>query len=690
MKARDTSLLGKLKRYIDPYKNRIEQLNAEIQDLKSKNNQLSSKLGELSSASLQKTEEIEGQFYQTMMQNVIDTALDAVIITSGTSIVIEWNRQAEVIFGYTREEALGKNLAELIIPEMHQSAHEAGVNRYHETKRGPVLNKQIEVPAKCKDGSEILISLFITPVEMKGEIIFSSFIRNITHQKFLQKEVEKQQEINSSILNALPIVISLKNSEHKYIFSNRFMLEQMGLQQEDLLGKTDFDLYPKEHADHTHQQDIEIWSSGQTLLEEQRIERNGRTQHLLSGKYLVKPFEDDRTSQFLLSFCFDITEQKRAQEQLIKALKTKDEFLSTMSHEIRTPLHSIVAISELLQKKQFNAEEEELVNTLFFSSNHLLGLINDILDFARINSGKLALEKRPFDLSELLQKISRQSEILNKRNVNFTFEGVNLPAVRVLGDSLRLNQVLSNLLSNAFKFTHQGFVKLKVVTTPISNHRVRIDFYVIDSGIGIKASNLELINEAFTQENSSISRKYGGTGLGLSIVNSLLKMCGSQLHIQSEFGAGSTFSFTYEFELEVKQNELNIEEKEHSPTAAIKVKRILYVEDMLPNQMVMAAIVKQLGIDISMANSAMEALELCASNAYDLILMDIQMPEIDGTQALKMLHEKYPEIRQIPAIAFTANASKEEIDFYLGNGFVHVLTKPITPSKFTQFLSEIK
>lgn len=628
-------------------------------------------------------------YSQIILENVINTALDAVVTANGQSIVIEWNRQAEIIFGYTKDEAIGKSLSDLIIPQRHSSAHHEGVKHYHATRKGPVLNQQIEIQAVRKDGVEIDISLYITPIHVGEEIFFSSFIRDITESKALAKRLEQDRLLNESILNALPINITLKSKDLKYAFANKFLLQSLKVENVDIIGKTDFDIHPEGLAQKLEEEDLRIWDTEQVKLEEEKYNIEGKDVHLLSGKYLVQTNVGKNADRYLLSFSFDITKQKRSEEKLIEALASKDAFLSTMSHEIRTPLHSIIAISEMLYKEDLLHldEKADMVQSLHVSSRHLLALINDILDFSKINSGKFELEREAFDLNHMLKGICKQFQSQKSEKIEFHFEQNGLIESRVIGDSLRLSQILYNLISNAFKFTTEGSVSLVVDSEQVSDNQLSCSFTVNDTGIGIKAENIELINEAFTQENSSISRKFGGTGLGLSIVNSLLKMHDSELIIESKLNSGSSFSFRIIFDLGDPLNANAKQALSENENISFDM-AMLYVEDMLPNQLVMQGMVRNWGIELTIANSAKEAFDVTAEKQFDLILMDIQMPDIDGIEAFQTIRKTEGMNQFTPIIAFTANAEKGEIEAFNEIGFEDVLTKPVSPQKFKQFLKD--
>lgn len=626
------------------------------------------------------------EYSEKLLKNVIDSALDAVVTADSKAVVIEWNNSAETIFGFTRAEALGKKLTDLIIPDFHVAAHNRGMEGYQQSGHGPILNRQIQIQARRKDNQIIDIELYITPIELGNETIFSSFMRDITARLATERELEQQRVLTKSVLDAIPINISLKDRQLRYVFMNAFLQNWLGLASPQWLNKTDHELHGENSATHMNAQDSEVWNNGPMPLQEEEYPINGETHHVLSGKSILQTGAEGHAIDYLLSFSFDITHQKQVEHMLKTALTAKDEFLSTMSHEIRTPLHSIIVTSEMLSERSSTAEEARLLHTLKFSSKHLLGLINDILDFSKINSGKLELHYEEVPIANFLQNLFEQFTINANSKVSFHshFLVNQLSIVRV--DELRLAQIITNLVSNAFKFTEEGDVRFDAESIE-SNESMRLTVAISDTGSGIKTENLDRINEAFTQENTSISRKYGGTGLGLSIVNSLLKAMNSSLKIESTHGQGSKFHFV--LELPIVNKDIYSEMADALPSATLQMQmNLLYVEDLLPNQIVMRAMVERWGVEITIASSATEALKLTKQHLYDLVLMDIQMPEIDGTQALTLLRNQNDCNVNTPVVAFTANAEVNDIENYKKMGFEDVLTKPITPDKMKVFIAK--
>ena len=365
--------------------------------------------------------------------------------------------------------------------------------------------------------------------------------------------------------------------------------------------------------------------------------------------------------------------------ELEQALLAKDEFLSTMSHEIRTPLHSLIAIGDMLKAEEDHGKQEDLLASLGTSSRQLLTLINDILDFSKISAGKLELDAEPIVLEGFLEELIQPFQLMASKEVQFSnVWSDSIKDLSVSIDAMRLSQVLHNLLSNAFKFTEQGEVVLAIRHREgPSPDQIRLEFQVFDTGVGIEQVNIERIKEAFTQENSTISRRFGGSGLGLSIVKSLLELMGSRLQVESTLGEGSMFGFELTLDLAEKPD-LSSDLQTHS-AISLKGFRMLYVEDMEPNRFVMKAMVKPWEVALDMASSGHQALNLVREHDYDLVLMDIQMPEMDGVETLLQIKQEYGAAWQVPVVAFTAHAQDRDVLKYKKAGFAEVLTKPAGP-----------
>ncbi len=626
----------------------------------------------------------ELQDSRNLFGSVIESALDAMIIADGQSRIVEWNRKAEIIFGWSREEALGQSISKLIIPHHDRDAHNNGMEHYHATGHGPVLNRSFETKALRRNGEMFDIELYITSVTMGEEEIFSSFIRDITESKQLTQDLERQRELNSELLNGLPLLITLKDRELRYSFVNEQALQLLGQTRENMIGKTEKEVFDTPWVNQSEKRDRNTWKGKSSKAVEFTLNTGNGDQQFLVGRYLLSVGKQEPT-QYLLTYGFEISQLKKAQQQLETALQAKDEFLATVSHEIRTPLHSIIVLAELINQPNRQEERDEFAKNIRSSSRHLLDLVNDILDFSKVDAGQLELNPEPLNLLHFIDSLNRVETGHNIKDVEFKKEAIGCENLEVEADRTRLNQILQNLLSNAFKFTEHGMISLKVSGVRHEDRFIS-RWEIQDTGIGISAEDQKKILVAFQQAHSGISRRFGGTGLGLGIVVKLLDLMGSELRIESVLGKGTTFSFEVEFPINTTNKDKQNLALDRNLT--IEGIRMLYVEDMMPNQMVMKAMCRPWKMELTMASSGREAIELCSKRSFDLILLDIQMPEMDGLETIAIMNSKENGVNSAPVHAFTAHAAPEDTKRYLELGFAGVLTKPLTPQQLETFLFE--
>jgi signal transduction histidine kinase/ActR/RegA family two-component response regulator len=389
-------------------------------------------------------------------------------------------------------------------------------------------------------------------------------------------------------------------------------------------------------------------------------------------------------------------ELKIARDKAEAATHTKSLFLASMSHEIRTPLNGIIGMANILKDTQLSKEQQEFLEIINISGNNLLGIINDILDFSKIESGQVELENISFDLYKEVDEIIKLLTLkANEKRLELRVE-IAQPVPRyVFGDSLRLKQILINLLNNAIKFTPTGSVTLKIAKLHQNpkdkgdnKKRVKLIFRVIDTGIGISEEGKKRLFRAFSQTESSISRKYGGTGLGLAISKNLSKMMNGEIGVESEEGKGSKFWFTAEFEIsEAATSDIReFGTFEHPEKFALK---ILLVEDNLINQKVALFNLNKLGHHVDVAENGKIGLEMFISNHYDLILMDVLMPVMNGIEATHKIreYEKMKGVEKpIQIIAMTANALKGEREKMIAEGMNDYISKPFKPEDLMKML----
>ncbi len=374
---------------------------------------------------------------------------------------------------------------------------------------------------------------------------------------------------------------------------------------------------------------------------------------------------------------------KQLKEVAEKASLAKSHFLSTMSHEIRTPMNAVIGFTHLLQQLDPTPEQSEYLKLLKFSAENLLVLINDILDFNKIEAGKIEFEEADYDIKDLINNIRLSLlQNANEKNigVEFLFDN-NLPSM-VNGDPIRTGQILTNLINNAIKFTNEGRVTIRASLNKKLADSTVIDFEVTDTGIGIEEDKIEHIFESFTQAAADTSRKFGGTGLGLAITKKLLELMGSEIKVKSEFGKGSVFYFT----LSVKNSaQHSVSETNNQP--GIKQKslnglKILVADDNNINIIMIKKFMKTWDIECDTAENGVIALELVKANDYQLILMDLEMPEMDGFQCTSEIRRLPGDFyKNLPIIALTASSIPDIKDKAYLAGMNDFVSKPFNPGE---------
>src|SRR5208283_1371987 len=501
-----------------------------------------------------KRNEEELRASEETLRVISDTALDAVILMDSTGQVGHWNSAAEKMFGYTREEILGRDLHHLLAPPHDRELYEKARPHFLRTGQGAAIRKVLELEAVHKDGNRFPVEVSVAAVRLRGDWSAVGIVRDITERKQVEETLRESENRFRRITTNMIDLILETDAEGTLVYVTPSTLAEMGYTLAELLGKPALDFI--QPADSRQAEAALHWVIG--TKNPTRVELRGRKAdgNDLWLEMVVNPLLDEAHAlRGVLIASRNISRRKQAEEELLKAKaaaeaanRAKSEFLANMSHEIRTPMNGVMGMLELALDSGLTGTQRHYVEMARMSADSLLGIINDILDFSKIESGKLELERTGFDLRETVgDTVKTLAARAQKKGLELILHvHPDVPSA-VVGDPLRLSQVIVNLVGNAIKFTDHGQVAVQIATEPRDDEQVGLHFCVADTGRGIPPDKQQLIFDAFSQADSSTSRQFGGTGLGLTICSRLVGLMGGTIGVESEVGKGSSFYFTARF-----------------------------------------------------------------------------------------------------------------------------------------------
>ncbi|WP_298723588.1 CHASE domain-containing protein [uncultured Oceanisphaera sp.] len=641
---------------------------------------------------------------QARLAAIVESSADGIIGKTLDGVITSWNRGAEQLFGYPARLAIGQEMASLVVPEDRQQEEADLLARVRHGEHIP----HFETVRQRQDGSRFHVSVTVSPIRNSaGQVIGASkTVRDITSQKEtearvleLNSNLEAQVARRTGELTAARDQLLMAadvaelgvwtwsladnsldwNDKMFELYGYPVSLREQGVGYEHWYAR----LHPDdaEYAVSSMQAAVEGIGSYDPVF---RLKLpGGDVRYMQAGAQI----ERDAEGQVIrvTGINLDITAQRELETGLRQAKARADEasaaksiFLSNMSHEIRTPLNAVLGLLQLVQQTALDPRQNDYIGKAYKAARSLLGLLNDILDYSKIEAGKLQLEPHLFELEELMQEMAVVlSGNLGTKPVELMFDfAPSLPG-SLIGDRLRLQQVLINLAGNAIKFTEQGEVVVRLSELGRGAEWVQLRVEVTDTGIGIAEDKLEYILEGFNQAEASTARRFGGTGLGLVISKRLLALMGSELHVRSTPGEGSCFWFEVTFGLEETVPSLVTAEVSERPL------RVLVVDDHQVSADILARVVRQQGWQVNTANSGQAALlEVEQNNHYDLVLMDWAMPDMNGmevaTQIRTLVRDHLPTVIMITAYGREQLAEAQQT---ANPPFTDFLTKPVTPQQ---------
>ncbi|MCX2481202.1 PAS domain S-box protein [Pedobacter sp. MC2016-15] len=612
---------------------------------------------------------------------------NAVVINDSNNLVTWVNAAFEKITGFTLEDVKGKRLSDLITGPKTDMELLDEVRRLTEKRQ----SFTIDMLAYRKDKREIWVSLYNTVVlDEEGNVDAEiEIIIDITDKK----KAEEELMLLSLVASKTDTGVSIQDKEGRTTWVNKSLERMTGYTMKELRGHQMGNIlspnfYDQDLIEESRNKSLNSQSYSIEVLGEKKdgtpIWFSISNTPILNSRGMVERQID------LIS---DITQRKQvekemieAKEQALKLSQAKQMFLSVMSHEIRTPLNAVIGMTHLLLDNDPKISQIDDLNILRFSGENLLHIINDILDFTKIETGKMELEIFPFSLKTLANDIIHSLQVNVKKNSNelrLIFDQ-NIPA-QVSGDKNRLYQILMNFLGNAIKFTDKGLVQLRIQLIEENDSEAVIRFEVEDNGIGIPKDKQQYIFETFTQAKTDISRKYGGTGLGLAITKKLLDMFNSEITVESTEGKGTTFSFDMRFS---RTHEQSLASALGPEMSVFIGKKILVVDDNEINILIAKRILSKWGLEIDAAINGYEAIDKIMTIHYDLVFMDIKMPGLDGFETAGIIRDiSGLYYKEVPIIALTASTLKNDHYKFKECGMNGHVLKPFNPEEIKQLLS---
>ncbi|MEI6584902.1 MAG: PAS domain S-box protein [Sediminibacterium sp.] len=516
---------------------------------------------------------------------------------------------------------------------------------------------------------------------------------NISERKKIEEKIRINEKRYRDLFNYSQALICTHDKNGIILSVNPSICEALGYSRDEMVGNSLLQFVPikLEEFQQTEYFDL-LWAEGKRNGVIPAIHKNGKKIFLLFQNYLV---EETGAEPYVIGFAQDITDRIYAEKELqIAKLKTeevsraKEIFLANMSHEIRTPMNGILGVANLLSKTIMNSQQNSYLKLIKESANNLLLIVNDVLDIEKIGSGKIEFEQSAFLLFENLQKSIQAFQYkAEEKGLQLTIDCSLNKHLVLIGDSYRLHQILNNLLNNALKFTSKGRVSLQVYKISSEADALIIGFTIEDTGIGIEANKLETVFDPFVQASSDTTRKFGGTGLGLSICKNLVEMQGGSIAVDSVLNQGTKFHFQIPYKLGNIEM-VALEDKLPDDYKQLGNKKILIVEDVELNYFIASQILESWGMEVAIAINGVEAVDMVKSSSFDLVLMDIHMPEMDGIEATRIIRKMEGEkFNKIPIIALTANALKGDNQLFFEVGMNDYITKPFTEEKLYTVIS---
>lgn len=629
-----------------------------------------------------------------LYKEMFEMSPEAILISDTSGRIIFTNNEANDRLKIAGEESKGALFSDFDV-------------RFKDSKQWEEFRRQLEIERNLRyksslrktNGEVYEVEVSTCLASTQGNTFIIAFARDISERVRLEKSLQESSDfllhLTEQVPGALYQFVVNKEGDMNFSYLSPGIKDLLGVSETELKKFNNIGLaINKVHPEDIAQVLMTTVSSAKTLRPWQcqfRVkDLTGTNFKWVLGA--AKPEQLETGEVIWYGYLADISEQKRfeenlseAREQAERASQIKSEFLSMISHELRTPLNAISGSVYTLLQDDHSPNQASALNTINFAVDNLISMINDLLDYQKIEAGKLTLEYNPMNLKDVVQQVIRGLEFHAKDSRNKLILHVSDDVNQeVKSDKVRLSQILNNLITNALKFTNNGTVELKIQMVSQSDTKVKYFFEVKDTGIGIAKENQARIFNQFDQIQHSFSKKYGGTGLGLSITKKLLDQMKSQIQLESELGVGSRFFFEVEFE-KTKRLIVPITPKVETPALPLSQIKLLMAEDNDVNALVLGKIIKKWGIEYERVNNGLEAVEAISKGKYDCVLMDLQMPVMDGFEAT----EKITAMTNVPVIALSAAAKQDMMERIEKSGFIGYVSKPIDAAELLKKIREV-
>ncbi len=610
------------------------------------------------------------------LRNILDNAADGIITIDSRGIVRDFNQAAEHIFGVAPAEAIGQSL-ESLLPMPYAGNHQQHVLRYMAGGQSSVIGRGRVMKTQRRDGRPLEVHLAVSEVLDQGERLFTGIVRDITEAR--------QAEERFRTLFQRSGEPHLLFDERGLVDCNDAALALLGTaERSQVLGLTLAKLTCEDPA--LGGKPLEDAIAGARRDGARRLEIRARRVDggLAPVEMTITPIRLAGNEALLVAW-HDIADRQRYEQELRRArdeaqsaVRAKASFLAMMSHELRTPMTGVIGMSELLGDTRLDDEQRRLVGVLQNSAHSLLTVVNDVLDFSKIEAGKLTLESIDFDpVGVMREVIDLLSSAASGRGNLLVHDAAGQHGLRVTGDPTRLRQILFNLVGNAIKFTERGRITVSIQARPAGDDALRLDFEVRDTGIGIPPEVLPTLFTPFQQADSSTTRRFGGTGLGLAICRHLVTAMHGEIGVTSVPGEGSCFAFSIELPRAAEAPARQAAAAADPALRTAKGLDILLAEDNPTNQLLLATRLRRAGHRVEVVENGAKAVERVTAHDFDIVLMDMQMPVLDGAGATRAIRAIPGEKGRVPVLALTADALPEFRSRYMDSGLNDYLTKPV-------------